>query len=311
MPKPARSIWKGHIRFSLVTIPIRIYSAVDTAQTVRFNQLHKECNGRVGYDKRCKKCNETVSNENIVKGYQYEPDQYAIVGKEDIEKIKLKSTKVIEIEGFVDADEIHTTLYETPYYAGPDGDVAAKTYGLLCAALKDSGKVGVGKVVLRDREDIVTISPHNGGILLQRLRYPKEIKSMKNVPLVGTDAGTDNEQLKLAKSLVGSMSKKLKDIKLDDKYGDAMRDLIDAKIAGKEIVAVEEEEKPVVDIMTALKQSIEQAKSDKKPMVKAGKAKAKAAKKTTNKKATKKLAEKTAAKKKTKVKAKVKQRRAA
>ena len=105
--KQLRSIWKGHIRFSLVTIPIRIYNAVDTAQTVSFNQLHKQDNGRVGYDKRCKKCHERVSNEDIVKGYQYEPDQYVVFEKEDLEKLKLKSTKVIEIQGFIDASELH------------------------------------------------------------------------------------------------------------------------------------------------------------------------------------------------------------
>jgi DNA end-binding protein Ku len=168
--KPLRSIWKGHIRFSLVTIPIRIYNAVDTAKTVRFNQLHKECSGRVGYDKRCKKCSKPVKAEDIVKGFQYEPDQYVVFEQGDIDKVKLKSTKVIEIDGFVDASEIHPTLFEAPYFAGPDGEVAAKTYALLGAALKDSGKMGVGKVVLRDREDVVAIAPHEGGLLLHRLR---------------------------------------------------------------------------------------------------------------------------------------------
>jgi DNA end-binding protein Ku len=282
-----RSIWKGHIRFSLVTIPIRIYNAVDTAQTIRFNQLHKECNGRIGYDKRCKKCSNVVKNEEIVKGFQHDPDQYVIVEKDDFEKLKLKSTKVIEIEGFVPAEEIHPTLFEAPYFAGPDGDVAAKTYSLLCAALKDSGKMGIGKVVLRDREDIVMIAPHEDGILLYRLRYPAEIRSIGDVPLVEGQKA-DKEELKLAKNLVDSMSKSLEDIKLNDQYGGALREMIEAKIEGKEIISVEEEEKPVVDIMTALKQSIEQAKGEKKPMVKAtGKTKAKATKRTATKAAAK------------------------
>src|SRR5947199_3106712 len=98
-----RSIWKGHIQFSLVTIPIRIYNAVDTTETIRFNQLHKEDNGPVGYDKKCKKCGKTLTNEEIVKGYQFEPEQYVIISQDDIEKIKLKSTKVIEIAGFIAA----------------------------------------------------------------------------------------------------------------------------------------------------------------------------------------------------------------
>lgn len=282
--KQLRSIWKGHIRFSLVTIPIRIYNAVDTAQTVRFNQLHKECSGRVGYDKRCKKCNKRVSNEEIVKGYQYEPDQFVVFEKDDMEKVKLKSTKVIEIAGFVDASELHPTLFESPYFAGPDGEVAAKTYALLGAALKNSGKVGVGKVVLRDREDIVAIAPHEGGILLHRLRYPEEIRHMTDVPLVD-EIKPDKEELKLAKSLVDSMSTTLGKIELTDQYHGALRDMIQAKVEGKEIITVEEEEKPVVDIMSALKQSIEQARSQKKPMVKAtGRKKAPAKRKTSKKK---------------------------
>ena len=152
-----RSIWKGHIRFSLVTIPIRIYNAVDTEETIKLNQLHKEDNGPIGYEKKCKKCGKAVSNEEIVKGYQFEPEQYVIVSPDDLAKIKLKSTKVLDLEGFIDATEVHPTMYESPYFAGPDGVVAAKTYSLLTQALKASGKVGVGKVVLRDREDVMKL----------------------------------------------------------------------------------------------------------------------------------------------------------
>src|ERR1041384_8267863 len=134
-----RSLWKGHIWFSLVTIPIRIYNAVDTEETIRFNQLHKEDNGPIGYEKKCKKCGKALTSEEIVKGYQFEPEQYVIVAPEDLEKIKSKSTKVIEIEGFIDATEVHPTLYDAPYYAGPDGLVAAKTYSLLTPALEARG----------------------------------------------------------------------------------------------------------------------------------------------------------------------------
>src|SRR5256712_13426648 len=167
-----RSIWKGHIQFSLVTIPIRIANAVDTEETIRFNQLHKEDNGAVGYDKKCKKCGKVLTTEEIVKGYQFEPEQYVIVSAEDLAKIKLKSTKVIEIEGFIDGSEVHPTLYESPYFAGPDGLVATKAYSLLAQALKTSGKVGVGKVVLRDREEHVMIAPLDAGLVLYKLRNP-------------------------------------------------------------------------------------------------------------------------------------------
>src|SRR6266481_4926186 len=247
-----RSIWKGHIRFSLVTIPIRIYNAVDTEETIRFNQLHKEDNGAVGYEKKCKKCGKSLTSEEIVKGYQFESEQYVIVSPEDIEKIKLKSTKVIEIEGFIDASEVHPTLYESPYFAGPDGPVAAKTYSLLAEALKASGKVGVGKVVLRDREEVVMISPLDTGIVLYKLRSPTELRKMENVPQI-ENKETNKEELKLSLSLVDSMTSTLKELDMTDRYRDALREMIEAKIAGREVVSVQEQEKPVVDIMTALK----------------------------------------------------------
>ena len=263
-----RSIWKGHIRFSLVTIPIRIYNAVDTEETIRFNQLHKEDNGPVGYEKKCKKCGKALTAEEIVKGYQFEPEQYVIVSADDLAKIKLKSTKVIEIEGFIDAGEVHPSLYESPYFAGPDGPVAAKTYSLLTQALKTSGKVGVGKVVLRDREEVVMIGPMDGGIVLYKLRNPSELRKMESVPQIEKKE-VNKDELKLSISLVESMASSLKEMDLSDHYRDALREMIDAKIAGKEVVLVAEEEKPVVDIMSALKQSIEQAKAKKKPMEKA------------------------------------------
>ena len=263
-----RSIWKGHIRFSLVTIPIRIYNAVDTEETIRFNQLHKEDHGAVGYDKKCKKCGKALTADEICKGYQFEPEQYVIVSPEDLAKIKLKSTKVIDIEGFIDVEEVHPTLYESPYFAGPDGPVASKTYSLLSQALKASGKVGVGKVVLRDREEVVMISPLDGGLVLYKLRNPAELRKMESVPQIESKEANKDE-LKLSINLVESMATTLEELDLTDRYRDALREMIDAKIAGKEVVSSPEEEKPVVDIMAALKQSIEQAKAKKKPMEKA------------------------------------------
>ncbi len=275
-----KAIWKGHIRFSLVTIPVLVYNAVDTEQSISFHLLHKEDRGPIGYDKRCKKCNKVVSPEEIVKGYKYEPERYVIVGKEDLDKINLESTKILEIEGFIDAKEVHPTLYEAPYYAGPDGPVAVQAYSLLAAALGETGKVGIGKVVLHDREDIVMIAPYENAVVLYKLRSPKEIRNVHEIPQLDGKS-MDKEGLKLARNLVDSMSTTMDKIDLSDKYHDALMAIIDAKIAGKEIVTVEKEEKPVVDIMTALKLSIERAKSQKKPMEKAtGKKKTVASKET-------------------------------
>lgn len=275
-----RAIWKGHIQFSLVTIPIRIYNAIDTGQTISFNLLTREGNNPVSYEKKDKVTGQPLKAEDIVKGYQYEPGQYVIIEQDDLNKVKLKSEKVIEIEGFVKAPEVHPTLFETPYFIGPDGDIAAKTYGLLCALLKESGKVGVGKVVLRDRETPVLISPHEGGILMYRLRYPSEVRNMGEVPQL-LEVKADKEQLKLAKTLVDSMTTTFAKIEMKDRYYDALKAIIDAKIEGKEVVMMTEEVPEVVDIMTALKASIDAAK--KKPMEKAKGKAAKAEKETAKK----------------------------
>jgi DNA end-binding protein Ku len=261
-----RSIWKGHIQFSLVTIPVRLYNAIDTGQTIGFNLLSKEGHHPVGYEKKDKVTGQPLRSEDIVKGYEYEPGQFVIIEQEDLDRVKLKSEKVIEIEGFVSSEEVHPTLFEAPYFLGPDGDVAAKTYGLLCATLKESGKVGVGKVVLRDRETPVLLTPHERGILLYRLRYPSEVRSINEVPSL-LEVKAENEQLKLAKTLVDSMTTSFSKIEMKDHYYDALKTIIDAKVAGKEVVMVVEEEPKVVDIMTALKASIDAAK--KKPMEKA------------------------------------------
>lgn len=260
-----RAIWKGHIQFSLVTIPVRIYNAIDTAQSISFNLLSKQGHNPVSYEKKDKVTGETLRQEDIVKGYQYEPGQYVIIDNEDFAKVKLKSERVIEIEGFVDSAEVHPTLFETPYYIGPDGDVAAKTYGLLSETLKQTGRIAVGKVVLRDRETPLLLAPMERGIVMYRLRYPDEVRAMSEVPQL-LEVKADKEQLKLAKTLVDSMTRKFTDIEMKDHYTEKLRSIIEAKIEGKEVVVVEEEAPKVVDIMTALKASIDAAK---KPMEKA------------------------------------------
>lgn len=263
-----RSIWKGYIRFSLVTIPIRIYNAVDTSETVRFNQLHKEDNGQVGYEKKCKKCGKSLSADEIVKGYEFEPEKYVIVSNEDFEKIKLESTKTIEIQGFIDAAEVHPTLYDAPYFAGPDGPIGTKGYSLLSAAMKATGKVGVGKVVLRDREEPVMIAAEESGILLYKLRQQAEVRKITDVPQV-EPREIDKDELKLSVNLLESMGATLAELDLADRYRDALREMIEAKIGGREVVAAPEQENPVIDLMTALKQSIEATKAKKKPMERA------------------------------------------
>ena len=263
-----RSIWKGHIRFLMVAIPIRVYNAIEATEKIQFNQLHREDFGPIGYDKRCKKCNQVVTSDDITKGYQYEKDRYALVEPEEIAKVKIKTTRAVDILGFVNAEEIPPTFYDSPYYIGPDGPVAEKPYALLLQVLKDTGKVGLAKVVLRDREDLVAVFPHESGIVLQKLRYPAEVRSIEDVPELDHVQKLDKKELTLATSLVENMITSFKDIDTVDHYHEALRKLIDSKIKGKKVTAFEEiEEMPRLDIMTALKKSLQA--SSRKPMVKA------------------------------------------
>lgn len=263
-----RSIWKGHIRFLLVAIPVRVYNAIEASEKIQFNQLHREDFGPIGYDKRCKKCGQVVTNDEITKGYQYEPDRYALVEPEEIAKVKIKTTKAVDIMGFVDAAEIPTTFLDSPYYLGPDGPVAEKPYALLRQVLKDTGKVGLAKVVLRDREDLVAVFPLENGIVLQKLRYPAEVRKVQDVPELESTQKIDKKELTLATSLVEQMITSFADIDTVDHYHEALRKLIDSKIKGKKVAEFEKiEEVPRLDIMTALKKSLQA--STRKPMVKA------------------------------------------
>jgi DNA end-binding protein Ku len=257
-----RSIWKGHIRFSLVTIPIQIFNAIDTKGNISFNQIHAKDNGPVGYKKYCKTCEATVEQDDIVKGYEYEPGQYAVFSDEELDGIKIKSSKAIDIEAFVDVHEVHPSRFETVYYIGPEGDVAKKTFALLCDTLRETGKAGVGRIVLREREDVVLIQPHANALIMYKLRYPHEIREVANVPDTAKREAADAAQMALATQLVQSLSLPFEQVVFRDHFRDAVLELVEKKVQGKQTVKVEtdDEDKPVVDIMEALKRSIEEAK---------------------------------------------------
>ena len=257
-----RSIWKGHIRFSLVTIPIQIFNAVESKGNVSFRQIHSEDNGPIGYKKYCKSCEETVSRDDIVKGFEYEPDQYAIFNAEELNSVKLKSTKAIDVEAFVDINEVHPTRYEAVYYIGPESEVAKKTFALFIATLRESGKAAIGRIILRDREDVVLLTPHENALIMYKLRYPYELRSIEKVPDTKDAEQPDKAAMKLAMQLVDSLTMPFENVDFEDRYRDALLELVEKKVAGKQIVTMDEgdDDKPVVDIMVALKKSIAEAK---------------------------------------------------
>ena len=256
-----RSTWKGHIRFSLVTIPIQVFSAINTKGNIKFKQLHGEDNGKIQYQKTCSHCEEEVKFADIVKGYEYEPDQFVVLTKAELNAIKLKSTKAIDIEAFVDLDEVHPSRFEAVYFVGPNGDVAIDSFNLFRQALISTNKAGVGRIILRDREDVVLIAPQGKGLVMYKMRFPYELRDINKVPDL-KDAPVDDKQLELAQTLIASLDKPFEEVDFEDRYRAALLDIVEAKVKGQEVVtlAEEPEEAPVVDIMDALKKSIEAAK---------------------------------------------------
>ncbi|MDX1418361.1 MAG: Ku protein [Rubricoccaceae bacterium] len=282
-----RSIWNGHIKMNIFTVPVKVYTATETAKTVRFNQLHKEDMGRISYQKVCKVCGKEVSSGDIVKGYQVDEDQYVVIDDDELKELALESTKVLEIEGFVEDGDVPVALYEKPYYVGPNGPVAAKTYGLLREAIRESGKVGIGRVVLRGRETIMAVRVHDDGMVFHELRYPSELRSMEAVPELDDVAEPKADEVAVAGQLIELLTKSFDDLSpgLVDRYTEAVVEMVHAKIEGREVIVSETPAAaPVTDVMAALQASIEEAKAQAKPAKRATGAKKTAAKKTAAKK---------------------------
>jgi len=260
-----RAIWKGHIRFSLVTIPISLYSSKNSEKDIDFDQLHEEDNGRIKYKRECQVCGDIVEYADIVKGYEYAPDQYVVLTKEELDSMKMESERAIDVEAFVDLEEVHPSRFEAVYYVGPSDDVARKTFNLFRATLKNKGKAAIGRLVLRNKEDVVLLTPEDEAIICYKLRYPYELKDIDEVPNTeGTEV--DKDQLKLAEQLVDSLAKPFEEVNFEDRYRQNILAMIEKKVEGKEIVTVTDEaddEKPTVDIMDALKRSIAESKKKK------------------------------------------------
>lgn len=253
-----KTIWKGSVQFAMVSIPIRIFNATSPEDGIKFSQLHKGCLGAVGVQRYCKKCAANVPHEDIVRGFEYAPSLYVVLHDEDFDSIKLKSAKVIDIQGFVRSAEVHPSLYDTPYFLGPDGDVAPRAYAVLREAMRETGKVAVGKVVMRDREETVLLSPEENGILLYKLRSPHLMRTVEQVPGLEKTTSPEDRQVLMARALIEALSVPLTAIDLTDHYQDAVKEMIDRKVKGEELVAVPAESYPVIDLENALSKSIEQ-----------------------------------------------------
>src|SRR6266446_4685418 len=254
-----RSIWKGSITFSLVSIPIKVFNAIETSEKISFNQLHAgDCLGPIGQKKQCKKCDLTVTNDEIVKGYKAEKDKYVLVAPEEIASITPESSEAIEIIGFIKPEEIPTTYFDASYFAAPNGQAAERSYALLREVMNRNGRIGIAKVILREREDLITISPNGDGLMIQKLHYRHEVRSVSDVPGISSQATPQDNELQLATTLVEQMVTTFDQIDTTDHFHAALKQMLDAKVAGETIETTGQVRKPapVIDIMSALQASL-------------------------------------------------------
>ncbi len=256
-----RAFWTGHLRLSLVNIPVRLYPATTAEKAIAFHQIHEPSGKRIRYQKIAPGIGP-VENEEITKGYEYEKGKYVLIDPKEVDELKLQSKQTIELVRFVDEGAIDPRYFQTPYYLMPDGDMADEGYVLLQRALKETKKVGVGQFILRGHGNIVAIKPFEKGLLLEVLRHANEIRAADTLFKEIPEVKVDKEALDLAKELVTRKAGKFEPAQFKDEYQEAVWELIQAKLEDRapDIVTEEPGGAKVINIMDALKKSVRQGK---------------------------------------------------
>ena len=266
----ARATWKGFLKVSLVTIPVKVFPATESAASLSFNQLHSECQTRIQQKRWCPQCDREVPASELVKGYEFEKGRYVVVSDEDIQKVRVESTRVIDLAQFTDETEIDPIYVDRAYYLAPDGQVAADAFAVMREGM--AGKAGIGKMALYGREYLVAVRPQKKGIVMYTLHHDAEIRSIDQIEeLNSVPSKVKPEEMKLAKQVIATFDAELNLKDYKDEYKEGLRRIIDAKIAGEEIVAPDVQEPArVVDLMEALKRSLDSVSQEKKKPAKAG-----------------------------------------
>ena len=256
-----RSIWKGVMSFGMVAIPVRLYLATESSSKVSFNLLCPEHRSRIKNKRFCVEGDHEVAWGDVVKGYEYEKGNYVELTEEDLDKLPLRSSKAIDITGFIKDEELPGALYyQAAYYLEPEKS-AEKPYALLNKTLAKTGRVAIAKFALRDRERLVSVRPQDGALLMNTLHWPDEIRSTEDLD-VPEDVKVSPAELKMAENLVGMMASEFEPEEYKDEYKQAVLKVVEAKVQKKEVIEAPEPEAEttVVDLMSALKASVERAK---------------------------------------------------
>lgn len=262
---PPRTMWRGAISFGLVTIPVKVFPSTEE-KSLKFNQLHDKDHGRIKMKRVCSKCGEEVPFENIVKGYEVEKDVYVTLTDDDFEAVPVASSRAIDIQQFVELQEIDPIYFKKSYYLVPD-ETGIKAYNLLRKALEDESKVGVAKVSFRDKEHLAALRFRDKTFILETMYWPDEIRAADFEEL-DKEVDVRPQEVQMAKSLIENLSEPFNPEAYEDEYRVALQKIVDAKVKGEEIEVVETEApSKVVDLMEALKASVEAVKekpADKK-----------------------------------------------
>ncbi len=254
----ATTVWKGHLTFGLISIPVRMFAAA-RGERISFNQLHKECHSRLKQPLFCPVCNRNVERSEIVKGYEYEKDQYVLFSEEELDKIEPPSAHVMEILEFVKLNEMDPLYFDSSYYISPE-EAGVKAYKLLMKAMEESGYGAVAKLTMHQREHIVIIRPGSRGMTLHTMFYSNEIRAAESIPTDNVEV--KDQEKKLAEQLIASLAAPFEPQKYRDEYQENVRALIAAKLKGQEVTEVAQPHlAPVIDLMEALKKSIAEKKA--------------------------------------------------
>ena len=265
----ARPTWKGFLKISLVNIPVRVFPATDSAATISFNQLHAECQTRIQQKRWCPACEREVPMSEIAKGFEFEKGRYVVMTDDDMSKVRPESTRVINLVQFTDAAAIDPTYIERPYYLAPDGAMASEAFAVMREGM--AGKAGIGKLALYGREYLVAVQPRENGLVMYTMRHSREVRSMGAIDELQTvPAKVKPDEIKLARQVIANFEGDLNLEEYRDEYQEELQRIIDAKIAGEEVVATAEEAPPkVVNLMDALRQSLNRVSTGKKKSAKA------------------------------------------
>ena len=270
----ARATWKGYLKISLVNIPIKVFPATESSGSIAFNQLHAACQTRIQQKKWCPHCEREVPNTEIVKGFEFDKGRYVIMSDEDLEKVRPESTRVINLVQFSDSASLDPMYVDRTYYLAPDGGMAGDAFAVMRDGMR--GKIGIGKLALYGREYLVAVRPFERGLVMHTLHHAAEMRGIDSVEeLNSVPAAVKPEEMKLARQVIQTFEQPLNLADYKDEYREGLQRIIDAKIAGEDVVGTTAEAAPkVVNLMEALKKSLDAVSAGKKRPVKAAIAKA-------------------------------------